>query len=172
MTIDKIDRDNKSYGTGVISEQPLLNFFEIALYETQIPLNLGAIMRTCACFNVLLHIIEPLGFIFTNKKSLGRSALDYNPNYIMYNSYEDFLKKTEGKRKIIFTPHTTLLMQKFQFKRTDILVFGREEDGMEPDRMSKCDALVSIPMNKEARSFNLAASVAIGSSWVYTKLVL
>ena len=146
------------------------NLFEIALYETQIPLNLGAIMRTAACFDILLHIIEPLGFVFTNKKSLGRAALDYEPNYKLHNSYEDFLLNTTG-RKIIFTPHTGLSMKDFQFKKGDILVFGREENGMEPNNMSKCDGLVSIPMSPRARSLNLSASVAIGATWVYNSLI-
>ena len=144
--------------------------FEVALYETQIPLNLGAIMRTCACLDVLLHIIEPLGFIFTNKQSLGRAALDYEPNYLLHNSFEDFLWNTSQQRKIIFTPHTSLSMGDFTFKEGDILVFGREEDGMEPINMSKCDGLVAIPMSPRARSLNLAASVAIGGTWVYNFL--
>lgn len=147
------------------------SLFEIALYETQIPLNLGAIMRTCACFNVLLHIIEPLGFVFTNKKSLGRSALDYEPNYKLHNSFEDFLLATCQQRKIIFTPHTTLTMKDFQFKEGDILVFGREENGMEPENMAKCNSLVSIPMSPRARSLNLGASVGIGATWVYNNLL-
>lgn len=144
--------------------------FAIALYETQIPSNLGAIMRTCACLDVLLHIIEPLGFIFTNKKSLGRAALDYDPIYVLHNSYEDFLAATTTSRKIIFTPHTTLSMNKFKFMPHDILVFGREENGMEFTNMSKCDGMVSIPMSSRARSLNLAASVAIGGTWVYNCL--
>jgi len=144
--------------------------FQVALYETQIPLNLGAIMRTCACLDVLLHIIEPLGFIFTNKKSLGRAALDYEPNYIRHNSWQDFITYTQKQRKIIFTPHTSLSMGAFDFKEGDILVFGREEDGMEPLHMSKCDGMVSIPMSPRARSLNLAASVAIGTTWVYNFL--
>lgn len=140
--------------------------FEIALYETQIPLNLGAIMRTCACLDVLLHIIEPLGFVFTNKKSLGRAALDYEPNYLLHNSFEDFLSATKNQRKVIFTPHTSLLMNEFSFGPEDILIFGREEDGMESHNMAKCDAMVAIKMSDKARSLNLAASVAIGGTFV------
>ena len=147
------------------------NLFEIALYETQIPVNLGAIMRTAACFDVLLHIIEPLGFVFTDKKSLGRAALDYEPNYKLHNSFEDFLLYTCNQRKVIFTPHTTLTMKDFQFKEGDLLVFGREENGMEPENMNKCDGIVSIPMSLRARSLNLSASVAIGGTWVYNFLL-
>jgi tRNA (cytidine/uridine-2'-O-)-methyltransferase len=147
-----------------------LSIFEIALYETQIPLNLGAIMRTTACLNVRLHIIEPLGFIFTNRKNLGRAALDYNPNYILHSSFNNFLITTKSQRKIIFTPHTGLFMSDFIFYENDILVFGREENGMEPENMALCDGLVSIPMNPKARSLNLAASVAIGGSWVSNQL--
>jgi tRNA (cytidine/uridine-2'-O-)-methyltransferase len=144
--------------------------FSVALYETQIPLNLGAIMRTCACLDVLLHIIEPLGFVFENKKSLGRAALDYEPQYILHNSFEDFLMATSLQRKIIFTPHTSLLMRDFDFQKGDILLFGREENGMEPENMAKLNGLVAIPMSSRSRSLNLAASVAIGATWVYNIL--
>jgi tRNA (cytidine/uridine-2'-O-)-methyltransferase len=143
---------------------------QVALYEVQIPLNLGAIMRTCACFNVLLHIIEPLGFVFTNKKSLGRAALDYEPQYILHHSFDDFLVYTAANRKIVFTPHTNLKIEEFYFLPQDILVFGREKDGIETHRMSQCDSMVSITMTN-ARSLNLAASVAIGINWtlIYLK---
>lgn len=137
--------------------------FEVALYEPQIPLNLGAIMRTTFVFDVILHIIHPLGFVFRSKKDLGRSALDYEPVYVEHNSFKDFLKNTTHQRKILFTPHTSLCVSKFQFKENDILVFGREEDGMETENMALMDALVSIPMFVNARSLNLSVSVGMGS---------
>ncbi|OED45524.1 hypothetical protein AB836_01355 [Rickettsiales bacterium (ex Bugula neritina AB1)] len=136
--------------------------FEIALYEPQIPLNLGAIMRTTFVFDVILHIIHPLGFIFKNKKNLGRSSLDYEPIYIEHNSFKDFLEKTKDQRKVLFTPHTSLNVKDFIFKENDILVFGREEDGMETENMGLMDALVSIPMFVNARSLNLSVSVGMG----------
>lgn len=146
------------------------NLFSIALYETEIPLNLGAIMRTAACFAIKLHIIEPLGFIFNNKKDLGRSVLDYNPIYEKYSSWQDFLEKNSSKRKILFTPHTSLKMNEFSYLKDDILIFGRESNGMELNNMSFCDALVKIDMNEKCRSLNLAASVAIGTTHVYNSL--
>lgn len=136
--------------------------FEIALYEPQIPLNLGAIMRTTFVFDVVLHIIHPLGFVFRNKKDLGRSALDYEPVYVEHNSFKDFLQNTTHQRKILFTPHTSLCVSKFVFKESDILVFGREEDGMETENIALMDALVSIPMFVNARSLNLSVSVGMG----------
>ena len=40
----------------------------IVLYEPEIPQNTGNIMRTCAATNSKLHLIEPFGFIFDEKR--------------------------------------------------------------------------------------------------------
>ncbi len=48
----------------------------IALFQPDIALNVGAILRLGACLGVVVHIIEPAGFPWS-EKSLRRSGLDY-----------------------------------------------------------------------------------------------
>ena len=41
---------------------------KIALYEPDIPQNTAAIIRTCSCLGATLEIIEPCGFLFSDKR--------------------------------------------------------------------------------------------------------
>ena len=41
---------------------------KIALYEPDIPQNTAAIIRTCACLGAKLEIIEPCGFLLSDKR--------------------------------------------------------------------------------------------------------
>ncbi|VEI47126.1 tRNA/rRNA methyltransferase [Actinobacillus equuli] len=50
---------------------------DIVLYEPEIPQNSGNIIRLCANCGFRLHMIEPLGFAWDDKK-LRRSGLDYH----------------------------------------------------------------------------------------------
>ena len=49
---------------------------KIALYEPDIPQNTASIIRTCSCLGVDLEIIEPCGFLFTDKR-FKRVVMDY-----------------------------------------------------------------------------------------------
>ena len=49
---------------------------KIALYEPDIPQNTAAIIRTCACLGAKLEIIEPCGFLLTDKR-FKRVVMDY-----------------------------------------------------------------------------------------------
>lgn len=70
----------------------------IVLYEPEIPQNTGNIMRTCAGTDTMLHLIKPLGFKL-DEASIKRSAVNYlaNVNYIVYENWQDFLSKNQGK---------------------------------------------------------------------------
>jgi len=48
----------------------------LALYQPDIPQNLGAALRLSACLGVALDVIEPCGFPLTDA-SMKRAALDY-----------------------------------------------------------------------------------------------
>ncbi len=50
---------------------------DIALYEPEIAPNTGNIIRLCANCGANLHLIEPLGFDFEEKK-VRRAGLDYD----------------------------------------------------------------------------------------------
>ena len=50
--------------------------FSICLYQPDMPQNLGVIIRTSACLEFPLHIIEPLSFSMTDKRFKG-AVMDY-----------------------------------------------------------------------------------------------
>ena len=60
----------------------------LAIYQPDIPQNLGAMIRLCACFGVEIDLIEPCGFPFS-LKALRRTAMDYT-NLVKIKSYNDF----------------------------------------------------------------------------------
>ena len=71
---------------------------KIALYEPDIPQNTAAIIRTCSCFDVMLEIIEPCGFMI-NDKRFKRVVMDYMDEKMIkfYKNYNDFFL-TKKKR--------------------------------------------------------------------------
>ena len=71
---------------------------KIALFEPDIPQNTAAIIRTCACLGAELEIIEPCGFLLSDKR-LKRIVMDYmdEKDIKFYQSADIFLiqKKTK-----------------------------------------------------------------------------
>ena len=134
----------------------------IALYEPDIPQNTAAIIRTCACLGAKLEIIEPCGFLLTDKR-FKRVVMDYmDHNQIeFYQSSDKFFEAKKNQRIVLMTTKGSISYTKFKFKSDDTILFGRESAGV-PEKVHKLikDRL-KIPMNSNARSLNIASSVAI-----------
>ena len=135
---------------------------KIALFEPDIPQNTAAIIRTCACLGAKLEIIEPCGFLLSDKR-FKRVVMDYmdEKEINFYQSAEAFFKNKKGERIILMTTKASVSYTKFVFKNNDTILFGRESAGV-PEKVHK--ALVNklkIPMENNKRSLNLASSVAI-----------
>ncbi len=135
---------------------------KIALYEPDIPQNTAAIIRTCACLGTKLEIIEPCGFLMSDKR-FKRVVMDYmNLEQIeFYQSSEKFFEKKQNQRIVLMTTKGSISYTKFKFKSDDTILFGRESAGV-PEKVHKLikDRL-KIPMNNKVRSLNIASSVAI-----------
>ena len=135
---------------------------KIALYEPDIPQNTAAIIRTCACLGAKLEIIEPCGFLLSDKR-FKRVVMDYmNYNQIeFYQSSEKFFEAKKKERIVLMTTKGSTNYTKFKFRPDDTILFGRESAGV-PEKVHKLikDRL-KIPMKKKARSLNIASSVAI-----------
>ncbi len=134
----------------------------IALYEPDIPQNTAAIIRTCACLGAKLEIIEPCGFLLSDKR-FKRVVMDYMDldQVEFYQSSEKFFEKKQNHRIVLMTTKGSISYTKFKFKSDDTILFGRESAGV-PEKVHKLikDRL-KIPMNSNARSLNIASSVAI-----------
>ena len=135
---------------------------KIALYEPDIPQNTAAIIRTCACLGAKLEIIEPCGFLLSDKR-FKRVVMDYMDleQIEFYESSEKFFKKKQNQRIVLMTTKGSISYTKFKFKSDDTILFGRESAGV-PEKVHKLikDRL-KIPMNDKVRSLNIASSVAI-----------
>ena len=137
----------------------------IVLYKPDIPQNTAAIIRLGACLNLKVHIIEPCGFDL-NDKRFNRVVMDYM-NYTKIFRYEDysmFLKKNKKSRIILMTTKAKKIYHRFKFKKNDMLLFGRESAGVPENLHQSIKNKAKIPMNKSARSLNVAMSVAIISA--------
>ena len=135
---------------------------KIALYEPDIPQNTAAIIRICACLGADLEIIEPCGFLFSDKR-FKRVVMDYMDEKLIkfYQSSEEFFKSKEGQRVILLTTKSAESYTAFKFKGNDTLLFGRESAGVPDQVHSLIKYRLKIPMMSNKRSLNIASSVAI-----------
>ena len=135
---------------------------KIALYEPDIPQNTASIIRTCSCLGAELEIIEPCGFLFSDKR-FKRVVMDYfeKDKIKFYTSSEEFFKNKKNQRVILITTKATKSYTEFNFRYNDTLLFGRESAGV-PNKVHKTvTEKLKIPMAKNKRSLNLATSVGI-----------
>ena len=135
---------------------------KIALYEPDIPQNTAAIIRTCACFGTKLEIIEPCGFLLSDKrfKRVVMDYMDYS-QIEFYQSSEKFFEAKEKQRIVLMTTKGSTNYTKFQFKPDDTILFGRESAGVPMKVHKLIKNRLKIPMNNQVRSLNIASSVAI-----------
>lgn len=156
----------------------------VVLVNPEIPNNTGNIVRTCAATGAVLHVIEPCGFSWEDKY-LKRSGLDYweIADVKRYPDMDAFLKanfgdkaksgETEGlavratsenvETQMLFA--STKSAKNFthvKYAKDCFVFFGRETKGLPEELLHEnYEKCVRIPMRAEARSLNLANSVAI-----------
>ena len=135
---------------------------KIALYEPDIPQNTAAIIRTCACLGAKLEIIEPCGFLLTDKrfKRVVMDYLDHN-QIVYYQSADEFFKAKKNQRIVLMTTKSSISYTKFNFNLDDTILFGRESAGVPESIHQLIENRLKIPMNNNFRSLNIASSVAI-----------
>ena len=135
---------------------------KIALYEPDIPQNTASIIRTCSCLGAQLEIIEPCGFLLTDKR-FKRVVMDHieEDKIKFYKSSAEFFKHKKNQRVILITTKAIKSYTEFAFNINDTLLFGRESAGV-PNKVHKIvNEKLKIPMVKNKRSLNLASSVGI-----------
>ena len=135
---------------------------KIALYEPDIPQNTGAIIRICSCLGANLEIIEPCGFLFSDKR-FKRVVMDYMDEKMIkfYQDYNDFFKSKKNQRVILMTTKASVPYATFNFKINDTILFGRESSGVPEKIHAHINKKLKIPMTDNKRSLNIATSVAI-----------
>ena len=135
---------------------------KIALFEPDIPQNTAAIIRTCACLGAKLEIIEPCGFLLTDKR-FRRVVMDYmdKKDIKFYENIKAFLKAKENQRIILMTTKASISYTKFKFNANDTILFGRESAGVPESIHLLVKNRLKIPMKNNKRSLNLSSSVSI-----------
>ena len=147
---------------------------KIALFEPDIPQNTAAIIRTCACLGAKLEIIEPCGFLLSDKR-FKRVVMDYmdKKEIKFYENLNKFLDTKKNQRIILMTTKASESYTNFKFDINDTILFGRESAGV-PENVHKIiKNKLKIPMKNNMRSLNIASSVAIilAESLKQTKLI-
>jgi tRNA (cytidine/uridine-2'-O-)-methyltransferase len=136
----------------------------LALYQPDIPQNLGGTMRLSACTGVTLHVVEPCGFIFDDKK-LRRAGMDYVELAAVqrHHSWHAFCDwhKPQNRRMVLLTTKGSTALPDFIFQPGDILLAGRESAGVPEEVADYADARLFIPMQAPARSLNVTVSIAM-----------
>jgi tRNA (cytidine/uridine-2'-O-)-methyltransferase len=139
----------------------------IALFQPDIPQNLGGAIRLTACLGVGLDVVEPCGFPLSDR-ALKRAAMDYaaQAEVARHDSWTAFRAARAGARLVLFTTRAAEPLHGFEFRADDVLLFGRESAGVPDEVHAAADARLVIPIRPETRSLNLvtAAAVALGEA--------
>jgi tRNA (cytidine/uridine-2'-O-)-methyltransferase len=131
------------------------------LFEPDIPQNTGAVLRLAACMGVGVDLIEPAGFVLSDRR-MQRAGMDYLDLVPLtrHSSWDAFQKARSG-RLVLLTTRSDRRFTDFTFTPTDTLLLGRESTGA-PEIVHECaDARLRIPMVPEARSLNVALAAAM-----------
>lgn len=135
----------------------------VVLVEPEIPQNCGNIARTCAATRSRLHLVRPLGFDVSDR-AVKRAGLDYW-SMVDLRIHEDLdaFFAAEAPRELWLA--TTKAPKSYcEARYTDgcYLLFGKETAGLPKWLRERYrQRCVRIPMRSDARSLNLANSVAI-----------
>lgn len=136
----------------------------IALYQPEIAGNVGAILRTAACFEVACDIIEPCGFAFSHR-ALKRAGMDYAERVEIkrhpdWKAFEATAISTNS-RIILMSSKASIALPSFAFESSDILLMGSESSGAPDAVHARADARVHIPMAAGFRSLNISVAAGI-----------
>jgi len=136
----------------------------LALYQPDIPQNLGAAIRLCACLGVGLDVVEPCGFPLTDA-AMKRAALDYGDKarIARHSGFAAFKAAPErsGGRLVLVETDGAVNFHNFQYSSGDTLILGRESAGSPGELYAAAQASVRVPMTPGLRSLNVINAAAV-----------
>lgn len=144
--------------------------FRILFLTPEIPGNTGNAIRLAAITGAELHLVEPLGFDFSDAK-LRRAGLDYHDLAVVtvHKTLEAAWEALAPERVYAFTSDGEVNYTDIAYQPVDVLMFGRESDGLPEDvkHDPHITSRVRLPMMPSLRSLNLAnaASIAVFEAW-------
>lgn len=136
----------------------------IALFETARPHNLGAAVRLCACFDLELHLIEPLGFPLSDRR-IRQTALDYGGfielrRHLDAHNFFDWAA-AGGRRVVLLDTRAAVAYHRVRYRSDDVLLLGNERYGVPAAFHQRAQLAVRIPLAPGRRSLNLVVAGAI-----------
>ena len=133
----------------------------LALYEPDIPQNAGSMMRLGAALGVGIDLIEPCGFLLSDR-NFRRAGMDYlkSADIRRHESWARFREGFMG-RLILLTTAGDIPYAGFTFQPGDTLLVGRESAGVPQEVHDAADARLLIPMAAGLRSLNVAQAAAM-----------
>ena len=143
-----------------MQKSSLLN---IVLYEPEIPVNAGNIIRLCANTGCSLHMIKPLGFDLDDK-GLRRAGLDYRDlvDVTVYSNFEEYLSLKKHNNMFITSTLGKNLYSDIQYNKEDAIVFGPESTGLPEEVFNTFnESSIRLPMVPANRSLNISNTVAV-----------
>src|ERR1700753_4270853 len=110
----------------------------LALDEPDIPQNAGSLMRLCACLGVALDIIEPCGFLLSDR-NFRRAGMDFAAQadlhrHLSFARLQAGRAAGSGHTLILLTTRGAQHYTGFAFPPGDTLLVGRESAGV-PDEV-------------------------------------
>lgn len=144
--------------------------FRILFHTPEIPGNTGNAIRLAAITGAELHLVEPLGFDFSDAK-LRRVSLDYHDLAVVtvHKDIEAAWEALQPERVFAYTSDGETSYTDIDYRPGDVLMFGPESVGL-PEWLKRdphVTARVRLPMRPSLRSLNLAnaASIAVFEAW-------
>ena len=136
----------------------------VALYQPDIPQNTGTILRMCACLGLSAAIIEPAGFLDSDR-NFRRAGMDYlahaaTGRFADWTAFDQW-RRAEGRRLLLLTTKGSLPYLDFRYRSDDVLLAGRESAGVPAKVHEAADARLVIPLKPPMRSLNVAVAVAM-----------
>ena len=133
----------------------------IALFQPDIAGNVGTILRMAACLGLVVDLIEPMGFAWSDR-ALARAGMDYaaEAEVVRHIDWDSFLETVTG-RIVLLTTKGGERLDVARFATDDVLLLGSEGSGVPADMHERADARVLIPMRTGFRSLNVAVAAAM-----------
>ena len=148
----------------------------LALFEPDIPQNTGTLLRLAACLGVPVDIIEPCGFVLSDRR-LRRAGLDYLDGVDLtrhqsWVAYRDARGRAAAGRLVLLTTRAATDYTRVAYRPGDTLLLGRETTGVPDAVYEDADERVLIPMAPGMRSLNVAVAgaMALGEALRQTRL--
>jgi len=134
----------------------------LSLYQPEIPQNVGTLIRLGACVGVPIDIIEPTGFVWSDKH-LKRAGMDYVDlaNVERIESWQVYKNLRPAQRIVLIDTKAEQAFWDFSFRPDDILMLGKESSGVPDEVFEEISNRVRIPMLPERRSLNMAIAGAM-----------